>query len=57
MCFDYAFLDTCSCHEKWVCAAYNLFVWDSRNIRGLRCAMLEFISGIFSVEKYILVEV
>ena len=47
MCFNYAFSYTCSCHEKRVCAAYSLFMWDSRNIRGLRCAMLEFVSGTF----------
>ena len=45
--FNYAFLYTCSCHEKWVCTAYSLFVWGSRDIRGLRSAMLEFISGTF----------
>ena len=45
--FNYAFLYTCSCHEKWVSAADSLFVWDSRNTRGLRYEMLEFISGIF----------
>ena len=45
--FNCAFLCTCSCHEKWVSVAYSLFVWDSRNIRGLRYVMLEFISGIF----------
>ena len=47
MCFNYAFLYTCSCHEEWVSAAYRLFVWDSRNIRGLSYEMLEFISGTF----------
>ena len=26
---------------------YNLFMWDSRDIRGLRCAMLELLSATF----------
>ena len=26
---------------------YSLFVWDSRDIIGLKCAMLEFISATF----------
>ena len=43
MCFNYAFLYTYSCHEKWESAAYSLFVWDSRNVRGLSYVMLEFI--------------
>ena len=47
MCFNYAFLYTCSSHEKWVSAAYSLFVWDSRNIGGLSYVMLEFISETF----------
>ena len=45
MCFNYAFSYTC--HEKWVSAGYNSFVWDSRNIKGLRYVVLESISGIF----------
>ena len=47
MCFNYAFSYTCTCHEKWVSAAYNSFVWDSRKIRGLRYVVLESVSGIF----------
>ena len=30
-----------------VSMAHSLFVWDNRDIRGLRCAMLEFVSATF----------
>ena len=31
----------------WCIYAYSLFEWNSWDIRGLRCAMLELISATF----------